>query len=181
MSKKVAVIIGSASKTSFNHLAVKYLQSVAPASLQLNIVEVGDLPLYDRDLDEQDVPAYTRVREAVKASDAVIWVTPEHNGSYSAMLKNAIDVVSRPAGQSLWVGKPLGLITVNASGSNRPVDALRTIAAGAYISMPVAPFAASVGGIFAGAFNEQGELVSEQAQGTLQGFINAYADFVARF
>ena len=181
MSKKIAVIIGSASKTSFNHLAVKYLQSVAPASLQLNIVEVGDLPLYDRDLDEQDVPAYTRVREAVKASDAVIWVTPEHNGSYSAMLKNAIDVVSRPAGQSLWVGKPLGLITVNASGSNRPVDALRTIAAGAYISMPVAPFAASVGGIFAGAFNEQGELVSEQAQGTLQGFINAYADFVARF
>ena len=181
MSKKVAVIIGSASKTSFNHLAVKYLQSIAPASLELNVVEVGDLPLYDRDLDEQDVPAYTRVREAVKASDAVIWVTPEHNGSYSAMLKNAIDVVSRPAGQSLWVGKPLGLSTVNASGSNRPVDALRTIAAGAYISMPVAPFAASVGGIFAGAFNEQGELVSEQAQGTLQGFINAYADFVARF
>ena len=181
MSKKVAVIIGSASKTSFNHLAVKYLQSIAPASLELNVVEVGDLPLYDRDLDEQDVPAYTRVREAVKASDAVIWVTPEHNGSYSAMLKNAIDVVSRPAGQSLWVGKPLGLITVNASGSNRPVDALRTIAAGAYISMPVAPFAASVGGIFAGAFNEQGELVSEQAQGTLQGFINAYADFVSKF
>lgn len=181
MTKQVAVIIGSASKTSFNHLAVKYLQSIAPASLELNVVEVGDLPLYDRDLDEQDVPAYTRVREAVKASNAVIWVTPEHNGSYSAMLKNAIDVVSRPAGQSLWVGKPLGLITVNASGSNRPVDALRTIAAGAYISMPVAPFAASVGGIFAGAFNEQGELVSEQAQGTLQGFINAYADFVARF
>ena len=181
MTKQVAVIIGSASKTSFNHLAVKYLQSVAPASLQLNIVEVGDLPLYDRDLDEQDVPAYTRVREAVKASDAVIWVSPEHNGGMSAMLKNAIDVVSRPAGQSLWVGKPLGLITVNASGSNRAVDALRTIAAGAYINMPVAPYAASVGGIFAGAFNEQGELVSEQAQGTLQGFINAYADFVSKF
>jgi chromate reductase len=181
MTKQVAVIIGSASKTSFNHLAVKYLQSVAPASLQLNIVEVGDLPLYDRDLDEQDVPAYTRVREAVKASDAVIWVSPEHNGGMSAMLKNAIDVVSRPAGQSLWIGKPLGLITVNASGSNRVVDALRTIAAGAYINMPVAPYAAAVGGIFAGAFNEQGELVSEQAQGTLQGFINAYADFVARF
>ena len=181
MTKQVAVIIGSSSQTSVNHLAVKYLQSVAPASLQLNIVEVGDLPLYDRDLDEQDVPAYTRVREAVKASDAVIWVSPEHNGGMSAMLKNAIDVVSRPAGQSLWIGKPLGLITVNASGSNRVVDALRTIAAGAYINMPVAPYAAAVGGIFAGAFNEQGELVSEQAQGTLQGFINAYADFVARF
>lgn len=181
MTKQVAVLIGSASKTSFNHLAVKHLQKIAPASLQLNIVEIGDLPLYDRDLDEQDVPAYHRVREAVKNADAVIWVSPEHNGSYSAMLKNAIDVVSRPAGQSLWIGKPLGLVSVNAGGSNRAVDALRTVAAGTYINMPVAPFAAVVGGIFAGAFNEQGELVSETAQKTLQGFIDAYATFIARF
>lgn len=181
MTKQVAVLIGSASTTSFNHLAVKHLQQIAPASIQLNIVEIGDLPLYDRDLDSQDVPQYTRVREAVKAADAVIWVTPEHNGSYSAMLKNTIDVVSRPAGQSLWIGKPLGLVSVNAGGSNRAVDALRTVAASAYISMPVAPFAAAVGGIFAGAFNEQGELVSEQAKGTLQGFINSFAEFVAKF
>lgn len=181
MTKQVAVLIGSASKTSFNHLAVKHLQKIAPSSLQLNIVEIGDLPVYDRDLDEQDVPVYTRVREAVKSADAVIWVTPEHNGSYSAMIKNAIDVVSRPAGQSLWIGKPLGLVSVNAGGSNRAVDALRTVAAGTYINMPVAPFAASIGGIFAGAFDESGELVSEQAKGTLQGFINAYAEFVAKF
>ncbi len=181
MTKQVAVLIGSASKTSVNHLAVKHLQKIAPASLQLNVIEIGDLPLYDRDLDDQDVPAYNRVREAVKASDAVIWVSPEHNGGMSAMLKNAIDVVSRPAGQSLWIGKPLGLMTVNGSGSNRVVDALRTIAAGAYISMPVAPFAAAVGGIYAGAFNEQGELVSEQGLATLQGFIEAYAAFVEKF
>lgn len=181
MKKQIAVFIGSASKSSFNHLAVKYLQSIAPESLQLNIIEIGDLPLYDRDLDEQDIPQYTRVREAVKASDAVIWVSPEHNGGMSAMLKNAIDVVSRPAGQSLWIGKPLGLMTVNASGSPRVTDALRTIAAGAYINMPVSPFAANVGGIFAGAFNEQGELVSEPAKATLKGFINAYAEFIARF
>lgn len=181
MTKQVAVLIGSASATSFNHLAVKHLQKIAPASIALNIVEIGDLPLYDRDLDTQEIPAYTRVREAVKAADAVIWVTPEHNGSYSAMLKNAIDVVSRPMGQSLWIGKPLGLVSVNAGGSNRAVDALRTVAAGTYINMPVAPFAASVGGIFAGAFDENGEVVSEQAKGTLQGFINAYADFVAKF
>lgn len=181
MTKQVAVLIGSASATSFNHLAVKHLQKIAPASIALNIVEIGDLPLYDRDSDTQEIPAYTRVREAVKAADAVIWVTPEHNGSYSAMLKNAIDVVSRPAGQSLWIGKPLGLVSVNAGGSNRAVDALRTVAAGTYINMPVAPFAASVGGIFAGAFDENGEVVSEQAKGTLQGFINAYADFVAKF
>lgn len=181
MTKQIAVLIGSASQTSFNHLAVKHLQKIAPASIQLNIVDISDLPLYDRDLESQDIPAYTRVREAVKAADGVIWVSPEHNGGFSAMLKNAIDVVSRPAGQSQWIGKPLGLITVNASGSPRVTDALRTIAAGTYINMPVLPFAATVGGIFAGAFNEQGELVSEPAKATLSGFINAYAEFVARF
>lgn len=181
MTKQVAVLIGSSSAASFNHLAVKYLQKIAPNSLQLVIVEIGDLPLYDRDLDDKDVPAYTRVREAVKASDAVIWATPEHNGSYSAMLKNAIDVVSRPAGQSLWIGKPLGLVSVNAGGSNRAVDALRTVASGTYINMPVAPFAGVIGGIFAGAFNENGELVSEQAKETLQGFIKAFDEFVAKF
>lgn len=181
MSKHIAVLIGSASRTSVNRLAFNYVQSVAPASLQFHIAEIGDLPLYDRDLDEQDIPAYSRLREAVKAADGVIWVTPEHNGSYSAMIKNAIDVVSRPAGQSLWIGKPLGLMSANAGSSNRAVDALRTVAAGAYVSMPVAPFAGVIGGIFAGAFNEDGELVSEAGQNTLQGFIKAYAEFVEKF
>ncbi|WLF84449.1 NADPH-dependent FMN reductase [Moraxella sp. ZY210820] len=181
MTKQIAVLIGSASKTSFNHLAVKHLQKIAPSSLQLNIVEIGDLPLYDRDLDEQDIPQYTRVREAVKSADAVIWVSPEHNAGYSAMLKNAIDVCSRPMGQSVWIGKPLAILTVNASGSPRVADSLRTLASAPYINMPTLPFSAVIGGIFAGAFNENGELVSEQAQTTLQNFINAYAEFIARF
>ncbi|MFB2538547.1 MULTISPECIES: NADPH-dependent FMN reductase [unclassified Acinetobacter] len=181
MSKQIAVLIGSASKTSFNHLAVKHLQKIAPASLQLNVIEIGDLPLYDRDLDSQDIPQYTRVREAVEKADAVIWVSPEHNGGMSAMIKNAIDVVSRPSGESKWIGKPLGLMSVNASGSARSTDALRVLASANHINMPVLPFAANIGGIFAGAFNEQGELVSEAAQNTLKGFINAYAEFVERF
>lgn len=180
MKKQVAVLVGSASKTSFNHLAVRYLQSKAPDTLVLNVVEIGDLPLYDRDSDTQEIPAYTRVREAVKAADAVIWVSPEHNGGMSAMLKNAIDVVSRPAGQSLWIGKPLGLVTVNASGSPRVSDALRVLASGAHINMPVLPFAANIGGIFAGAFDENGEPAAA-ARKTLDGFIRAYAEFVARF
>ncbi|WII95822.1 NAD(P)H-dependent oxidoreductase [Moraxella haemolytica] len=181
MTKQVAVLVGSASKSSFNHLAVKYLQKIAPSSLVLNIVEIGDLPLYDRDFDGMDIPAYTRVRQAVKASDAVIWVSPEHNGGYSAMLKNAIDVVSRNPEGSLWIGKPLGLMTVNASGSTKAIDALRVIASAPYINMPTLPFGASIGGIFAGAFDGHGELVSEPAKATLQGFMTAYADFVESF
>lgn len=181
MTKRIAVLVGSASKTSFNHLAVKHLQKIAPASLQLEVVDISDLPLYDRDLDGQEIAAYTRVREAVKQADGVIWVSPEHNGSFSAMLKNAIDVVSRPMGQSAWIGKPLGIVVVSAGGSTRAIDQLRTIASAAYINMPTSPFAANVGGIFAGAFNEQGELVSDAGKVTLQGFIDAYETFVQRF
>ncbi|USZ14403.1 NAD(P)H-dependent oxidoreductase [Moraxella sp. FZFQ2102] len=179
--KKVAVFVGSASKTSFNHLAVKYLQKVAPASLELNVVDISDLPLYDRDLDEQDIPQYTRVREAIKAADAILWVSPEHNGGPSAMIKNAIDVGSRPMGQSVWNGKPLGLLSVNANGSPRVTDQLRTISTSPALNMPTLPFGAYFGGIFAGAFNEHGELVSEQAKAVLDGFINAYAEFVEKY
>lgn len=181
MNKNIAVFIGSGSQTSYNHRTVQYLQSIAPQGLQLNIVDISDLPLYDRDLDTQTIPAYTRVREAVKQADAVLWVSPEHNGGISAMLKNAIDVVSRPAGQSAWVGKPLGIMVVSASGSPRVSDQLRVIASGAYINMPVLPFAANIGGIFGGTFNEQGEIVSESVKTTLQNFIQAYAEFIQRF
>lgn len=181
MKKQIAVLIGSASATSFNRLAVQHLQKIAPESLQLNIVEIADLPLYDRDLDTQDIPAYTRFREEIKKADAVIWVSPEHNGGPSAMLKNAIDIASRPMGQSVWTGKPLGLLSVNANGSSRVTDQLRTIATGPALNMPTLPFGAYFGGIFAGTFNEQGELVSEPAQLVLSGFIHAYAEFIAKF
>lgn len=179
MTKQVAVLIGSASQTSFNHLAVKYLQKVAPASLQLNIVEIGDLPLYDRDLDAQDVPAYNRVREAVKSADAVIWVSPEHNGSYSAMFKNAVDVATRGEGGSVWVGKPTGLVSANASGSPKVIDAMTALATAPYVNVQLAPVSASIGGIFGGAFDDNGELVNDEAKNTLQNFINAFDQFVA--
>lgn len=181
MKKQIAVLIGSNSKTSFNQLTVKHLQTIAPKSLQLNIIKINDLPLYDRDLDDQDIPEYTRFREEIKAADAVIWVSPEHNGGVSAMLKNAIDIASRPMGQSVWTNKPLGLISVNANGSSRTTDQLRTIATGPALNMPTLPFAVHFGGIFSGAFNEHGELICESAKATLQGFINAYADFIEKF
>ncbi len=182
MSKKhVAILVGSASDTSVNQMAVDYLQEIAKDLVQLTQVKIDDLPLYDRDLDSQEIAEYTRVRDAIKAVDAVIWVTPEHNGGVSAMLKNAIDVVSRPAGQSQWVGKPLGLITLNSSGSNRTTDALRATASGQSINMPVAPFSVAIGGIFAQGFVKDGKLASESAKKTLQNFMDAYLKFIERF
>lgn len=183
MAKQIAVLIGSGSATSFSKLTVKHLQKIAPASIQLNIVEIADLPLYDRDLDENSPAAYTRVREAVANADGVLLVTPEHNGGISAMLKNAIDVVSRPMGQSKWIGKPAGIVSLGAgaSGGVRAADQLRIICSGSFINMPTAPFAANVGGLFSGTFNEQGEVASKAVAEMLQNFINSYAQFVSKF
>lgn len=183
MSKKIAVLVGSASKTSVSQIVAHYLAQVAPESLQFNFINIGDLPLYDRDSDTEEVPAYTALRTQIAESDAVLFVTPEHNGSFSAMIKNAIDIASRPMGQSKWLGKPAGIVSVGAgaAGGVRAADQLRTICSGAFINMPTASFSANVGGIFNGVIGEQGEIVSEPVQNMLKGFINAYADFVNRF
>ncbi|HGO5824260.1 TPA: NADPH-dependent FMN reductase [Mannheimia haemolytica] len=183
MAKQIAVLIGSGSKTSFSQLTVRHLQKMAPANIQLNVVEIADLPLYDRDLDENSPAQYTRVREAVAAADGVLLVTPEHNAGISAMLKNAIDVVSRPMGQSKWIGKPAGIVTVGASpaGGVRAADQIRTITSGSFVNMPTLPFALNVGNLFAGVFDEQGEITVEAVKISMQNFINAYADFVEKF
>lgn len=183
MTKQIAVLVGSGSKTSFSRAVAVHIQKTAPANLQLNFVNIADLPLYDRDLDENSPAEYEIFREAVSRSDAILFVTPEHNGGMSAMIKNAIDVGSRPMGQSKWLGKPAGIVSVAAgiSGGVRAADQLRVIASGGFINMPVAPFAANVGGVFNGVFNENGEIVSESVLGMLQNFMIAYADFVAKF
>lgn len=183
MTKQIAVLIGSNSKTSFSHLTVKHLQKMAPASIQLNIVNIADLPLYDRDLDENSPEQYTRMREAVAAADGILFVTPEHNAGISAMLKNAIDVVSRPMGESKWIGKPAGIVTVGASpaGGVRAADQIRTITSGSFVNMPTLPFALNVGNLFAGVFDENGEITVEPLAISMQNFINAYAEFVQKF
>lgn len=183
MAKQIAVLIGSGSKTSFSHLVVHHLQKMAPDNIQLNIVDIADLPLYDRDLDENSPAQYTRVREAVSISDGVLLVTPEHNASMSAMLKNAIDVVSRPMGQSKWIGKPAAIVTVGASsaGGVRAADQIRTITSGAFINMPTLPYSLNVGNLFTGIFDEKGNITTEALAKSMQNFINTYAEFVEKF
>lgn len=159
------------------------LKKFAPSSLQLNVVEIADLPLYDRDLDENSPAAYERVRQAVAAADGVIFITPEHNGAVSAMIKNAIDVASRPMGQSKWIGKPAGIVSVGAgmAGGVRAADQLRIICSGTFINMPTLPFALNVGGLFNGVFNTEGEITVDAVKSSFQNFINSYAEFVEKY
>ena len=99
----VCVLVGSLRKASLNGMLANVLISLAPSSMKLEIVEIGQLPLFNQDLETDSTPAqWTAFRQRVKAADAVLFVTPEYNRSVPAVLKNALDVGSRPYGASVW-------------------------------------------------------------------------------
>src|SRR3979490_2369225 len=109
----VAVLVGSLRKESINRKVAKALAALAPANLSLKIVEIGDLALYNEDLDVRPPLAYEVFREQIRSSDALLFVTPEYNRSVPGVLKNAIDVGSRPYGSSAWGGKPGAVISAS--------------------------------------------------------------------
>jgi chromate reductase, NAD(P)H dehydrogenase (quinone) len=116
MPRNVAVIVGSLRRESFNRKMAHALAELAPEGLKLKIAEIGELALYNEDLDADPPQPWRDFREEVRAADAVLFVTPEYNRSVPGVLKNAIDVGSRPYGQSAWNGKPGAVISVSPGG-----------------------------------------------------------------
>src|SRR5438093_8114006 len=111
--RSVAVLVGSLRKASFNRKMAHALMDLAPPSLAMSIVEIGDLPLYNQDLETESPPApWQAFRNAIRAADAALFVTPEYNRSTPGVLKNAIDVGSRPLVHNAWNGKPGAVISV---------------------------------------------------------------------
>jgi len=111
--KNIAVIVGSLRKESFNRKMAKALMALAPKTLNLEIIEIGMLPLYDQDLEDNPPKAWAEFRMRLRGFDGVLFVTPEYNRSVPGVLKNAIDVGSRPYGQSVWDGKPGAVMSVS--------------------------------------------------------------------
>ncbi|OLF53989.1 NADPH-dependent FMN reductase [Pseudomonas chlororaphis] len=173
----VAVLVGSLRKASINRKVALALAELAPANLKLKIVEIGDLPLYNEDIDVDPPAAYQAFREQVKAADAVLFVTPEYNRSVPAPLKNAIDVGSRPYGQSAWSGKPGAVISVSpgAIGGFGANHHLRQSLV--FLNVPCMQQPEAYLGGAGSAFDEAGKL-SESVKPFLQGFINAYGQWV---
>jgi len=111
--REVAVIVGSLRKESVNQRAANAIVELAPPSLELSIVAIGHLPIYNQDGDENPPAAWTQFRERIGAADAVLFVTPEQNRSVPAALKNALDVGSRPHGHNAWSGKPGAVVSAS--------------------------------------------------------------------
>ncbi|MEG0858879.1 MAG: NAD(P)H-dependent oxidoreductase [Pseudomonas sp.] len=175
----VAVVVGSLRKESFNRKVAHALAKLAPSNLKLNIVEIGDLALYNEDIDVDPPAAYNAFREQIRNSDAVLFVTPEYNRSVPGVLKNAIDVGSRPYGKSAWSGKPGAVISVSpgAVGGFGANHHLRQSLV--FLDVPCMQQPEAYIGGAASLFDESGKL-SEKVQPFLQTFIDKYAVWVER-
>ena len=177
-TKDVAVIVGSLSRNSLNRKVAHALAELAPPNLKLRIVEIGQLPLYNNDDDATPPQAWADFRAQVKPADAVLFVTPEHNRSVPAALKNALDIGSRPYGQSIWNGKPGAVVTVSpgASGGFGANHHLRQTLVFLNV-LTLAQPEAYIGG--AGQlFDADGKITNDGTRKFLQGFVNAFGAWV---
>ncbi|MFW9268968.1 NAD(P)H-dependent oxidoreductase [Pseudomonas sp. D2-30] len=173
----VAVLVGSLRKASINRKIALALAELAPTNLKLNIVEIGELPLYNEDIDVTPPQAYARFREQVGAADALLFVTPEYNRSVPAPLKNAIDVGSRPYGQSCLSGKPGAVISASPGamggfGANHHLRQSLVFLDVPCMQQPEAYLSGA-----GTAFDEAGNL-SDSVRPFLQKFIDSYSKWV---
>src|SRR5580658_7900317 len=176
--RNVAVLVGSLRKAAFSRHTANALAALAPAGLVLRIVEIGALPLYNQDHDANPPAAWISFRDQVKAADAVLFVTPEYNRSVPAPLKNAIDVGSRPYGQSVWSGKPGAVISISPGGIGGFGANHHLRQSMVFLNVPMMQQPeAYVGGI-AGVFDEAGNVTNEATKTFFKSFIEAYAAWV---
>ena len=177
---KVAVLVGSLRKGSLNRRAAHALSGLAPQGMELQIVEIGDLPLYNQDLDDSPPAPWARFREQIKGTDAVLFVTPEYNRSVPGVLKNAIDVGSRPYGQSVWSGKPGAVMSVapGALGGFGANHHLRQSMVFLDVPMMQQP-EAYVGGA-ANLFDDADAITNESTRKFFANFINAFSAWITR-
>ena len=177
---KVAVLVGSLRKESFNRKMSRALIAVAPPSLELSYVEIGDLPLYTADF-EVDPPAAVRAfRASIAQRDALLFVTPEYNRSVPGLLKNAIDVGSRPYGKSVWDGKPAAVVSVStgAIGGFGANHHLRQ--SFVFLDVPAMPTPEAYIGGAAKLFDDEGTLTNESTREFITKFMHSFAAWVER-
>lgn len=112
----IAVVPGSLRSESISRRLAGALRELAPPELRLDTIELAGIELYDEDLEARPPLGWRRFRDSIRRADGVLFVTPEYNRSVPGVLKNAIDVGSRPYGASVWAGKPAGIISLSPGG-----------------------------------------------------------------
>jgi chromate reductase len=179
LPRDVAVLVGSLRRESVNRKLALALEKLAPASLRLDIVDLGDMPLYNQDLEDQGAPAaWVQFRDRIRAADAVLFITPEYNRSVPGVLKNALDVGSRPYGKSVWNGKP-GAVVGTSPGTFGGFGAVHHLRQ-SLVSLNV-PVLQQPEVYISGAdkiFDAQGSIGNDSTRTFLEEFLRAFAVWI---
>lgn len=178
-TRKIAVIVGSLRKESLTRKVACTLMLLAPPTLEMEIVEIRQLPLYNQDDDENPPATYTEFREKIKEFDGVLFCTPEYNRSVPGGLKNAIDIGSRPYGESAWNGMPCAIASVSpgAIGGFGANHHLRQMLV--FLNMPAMQQPEAYVGQAASQFDGD-KLTNDSTRAFLQNFVDAFAGWVER-
>lgn len=179
MTAKVAVIVGSLRKGSVNRQFAEALARLARPKLDLRIVEIADLPLYDQDLEAELPAAVQRFKREIEGADAVLFVTPEFNRTFSAALKNAIEWGSRPWGKNSWAGKPSAIVgaTLGAVGTAAAQSQLRSVVSAIGTALTAHP---EIYLNFREDTLANGEFADESFRAVLTDWSGKFADWIAR-
>jgi chromate reductase len=175
---RIAVVVGSLRRASFNRLLANAIAKLAPAELSFQPLRIDDLPLYNQDDDARPADPVKRLKSEIAAANGLLFVTPEYNRSLPGVLKNALDHASRPYGQNAWAGKPAGVLgaSIGATGTALAQQHLRNVLA--YLDVPTLAQPEVFIQVKEGLFDERGNLASPGTTKFLQGFTDRYVAWV---
>ena len=178
MAHTIVTIVGSLRKESFSLKVANALAKLAPASLKLDVTTLGGISFFNQDLETAPPADWLAFREKLQKSSGVLFVTPEYNRSIPGVLKNAIDVASRPYGKSSFLDKPIGIISTSPGplGGVSAAKHLQNIMPG--IAGPILGQPETYLNGLGDAFDERGALTKEPLQKVLQQYIDAFAAFI---
>ncbi|BBC73336.1 ACP phosphodiesterase [Altererythrobacter sp. B11] len=176
----IGILVGSLQRDGLSRRLANAVIALGDDRVKMQIVEIGDLPLYNPELEDAGMAAWQRFRSEIAPLDGILFVTPEYNRSVPAPLKNAIDVGSRPYGQSVWAGKPAGILSqspgaLGAFGANHHLRQSLV-----FLDMPAMQQPEAYLGHSANLFAADGSLVDGSAKDFISSFINAFASWVKR-
>ena len=176
----VAVLVGSLRKDGYSSRFASALSELSPPRISCRIIGIGDLPLYNQDLDDTPPEPWEILRRSVRSASAVLFVTPEYNRSVPGVLKNAIDIASRPYGQNVFDGKPAAIVsqtpgTMGGFGANH---ALRQSLV--FLNMPTLPQPEVYLANVASMFDDTGALTNDETRSFLASFMQSFAEWIDR-
>jgi chromate reductase len=180
-ARRVAVIVGGLRKDAFSGRVAQALIALQPPTLNLEIVEIRDLPFYNQDLEtDNPPPAWTQFRNRLRDCDAYLFVTPENNRGVPAVLKNAVDVGSRPWGKAVWDGKPVGIVSTSPGplGGYGANHQLRQNVS--YFAMNLLQQPEMYLGFVDKLVGPGGKLLTDPAREQLTAYLTAFASWVER-